>query len=102
MKTILISNNQRVYNLVYKVYHWLLFGPLKDFKNEKSYKHNVYDKYDIIDTLGFRYDEGKYTFGYSEELNHYAGIKLPFGYCLEFGNEWEIYIEFKKFKSLFE
>jgi hypothetical protein len=97
-----ISTKQWAYNLIYKLYWWLLFGPVPDSKNEKSYRHTVYDHLGIIDTLGHFYSEGKFTYSYSEELKSYQGIKLPFGYCLEFDNEWEPYIILKKFHSLLD
>jgi hypothetical protein len=96
-----ISTKKWVYNLFYKLYWWLLFGPCHDSMREKSYRHNVYDNLGIIDTLGHSYSEGKFTYSYSEELGGYKGIKLPFGWCIEFDNEWDVYVILKKFRSLY-
>lgn len=99
-KTYILSRNRRIYNLIYKLYWFLLFKFPKDCNNLHSNNHRVYDHYGIIDTLGYNYDEGKYTFSYSEELGGYSGIILPFGWCLEFSDDPEPYIKLRKFQSL--
>ena len=98
-----ISNKKWVANLLYKIYRWLLFGPFHDSFKEKGFRHNVYDSLGIIDTLGYSYHEGKFTYSFSEELGSYSGIKLPFKYCIEFNTDSDnCYVIFKKFSSLLE
>jgi hypothetical protein len=101
-KEFIISRNDWACNLLYKFYSWLLFGPIKECLREKGYQHNIYDNLGPIDTLGYSYHESRFTYTFSEELGGYRGIKLPFGWCLEFDNEYEPYIVLKKFHSLLQ
>lgn len=96
MKKITV-NSKKISHLFYKIYWFLLFGPMKDCRNEIKNNHRVYDNLGIIDTLGYNYEEGKYTFAYSEELGSYSGIKLPFGYAIYI---YDDFIRFDKFNSL--
>lgn len=90
-----------IYNTIYKIWWCLLFSwPVYDYRREQTNNKRVYDNFGIIDTLGYNYSEGKYTYNYSDELGRYSGIKLAFGYCIEILKyDNDIFISFKKFQS---
>lgn len=83
MKKIITSfTNPIICNLVYNLQLWLS----KLDSNPIFAKNRVYDGLGEIDTLGNSTETTRFTYFYSDEFICKFGIKLPFGYSIEYNN----------------
>ena len=60
-------------SLIFKIYLKIVW---KKWNRVECYIDNVYDDYDIIDTLGFTDEEGRFTHNYHDELVSIFSVKF--------------------------
>lgn len=74
------SNNETICNYIFNKYLNCI-----DYRQSKSYKHQVYDHYGVIDTLGHSSDNTVNSYSYHDEFTSI--------FCLFSGGLYYLYID---------